>query len=100
MKLTQLIVSATFVFAASSAFAADPQMPSTSMPSSSDMMNKAGNMAKTELEAVKTAMKDCMATDKTGKSCGEVGMSKCKEKMGDSECTKIVAQAKQQLKIK
>jgi hypothetical protein len=99
MKLTQLIVSATFVFATSSAFAADPQMPS-SMPNSSDMMNKAGTMAKTELEAVKTAMKDCMATDKTGKSCSEVGMNKCKEKMGDAECTKLVAQAKQQLKIK
>jgi hypothetical protein len=27
-------------------------------------------------------------------------MNKCKEKMGDAECTKLVAQAKQQLKIK
>ena len=96
MKLTNLIVSATFVFASSFAFA---QVPS-SMPSSSDMMNKAGDMAKGELEAVKTAMKDCMATDKTGKSCGEVGMNKCKEKMGDAECTKIVAQAKKSLHIK
>lgn len=95
MKLTQFIASVTFVFAASTAFA---QMPS--MPSSNDMVNKAGTMAKTELEAIKTAMKDCMATDKTGKSCTEVGMTKCKEKMGDAECTKLVAQAKQQLKIK
>lgn len=95
MKLTQLIVSATFVFAAGSAFA---QVPS--MPSQTDMVNKAGTMAKTELEAIKTAMKDCMMTDKTGKSCSEVGMNKCKEKMGDAECTKLVAQAKQQLKIK
>lgn len=99
MKLTSLLVSATFVFCASSAFAADPQVPS-SMPHSTDMMNKAGDMARTELEAVKTAMKDCMAVDKTGKTCGDVGMNKCKEKMGDAECTKVVAQAKKQLKIK
>jgi hypothetical protein len=90
------MVSAAFVFVSASSMA---QVPS-SMPGSSDVMKQAGNMAKAELEAVKTAMKECMATDKTGKSCGEVGMKKCKEKMGDTECTKLVAQAKQQLNIK
>lgn len=64
------------------------------------MMNKASDMAKNELAEIRMAMKDCMMTDKTGKTCGEKAQTKCQEKMGAEECTKLVSQVKKELKIK
>lgn len=92
MKLAKVLLCSAFLYAGIAS--------AQGTPDTSAMMNKASDMAKAELNEIRTAMKDCMMTDKTGKTCGEKAMTKCQEKMGADECTKLVSQVKKELKIK
>lgn len=93
MKLASALLCGAFLF---SGLAFAQNVPTDTQ----GMMNKASDMAKNELAEIRTAMKDCMMTDKTGKTCGDKAQAKCQEKMGADECTKLVSQVKRELKIK
>ncbi len=71
-----------------------PEKDTGKMP----MGDQGGMMGKMDMSQMQGMMHECMEMHKDGKMCDHDMMSKCQEKMGKGECSKMMKQAKAQNK--
>lgn len=94
-------ISNTTVFAQDKAPTEQPQSdahhPNNKKPGLTDnttMGADAGMMGKMDMNHMKGMMNDCMESKKDKKMCDQDMMEKCKGEMSQTECTKMMKQAK------